>query len=85
MTEIPNNVDLGWIARNLIEGREEMRAFRDETRAELKSLRDDVNVLAWSVMRIERGVNALRDEVQRLWLAHGDLRRRIEHLEGLGQ
>lgn len=81
MPDIPENVDLNWIARHLIELRDETRAFRDETRAELKSLRDDVNVLAWSVMRIERGVNALRDEVQRLWLAHGDLRRRVDALE----
>lgn len=78
MAEIPDNVDFSWLARHLVE-------FREETRADLAHIRDDLGVIVWSAMRTERAVTALREEVQRLWLAHGDLRRRLERLDEIGR
>jgi predicted nucleic acid-binding Zn-ribbon protein len=70
VTDIPDNVDLQWIARHLVELRDDLRAMRD-----------DLNVIAWSVVRIDRNLEQLRNETQRLWLEFGDLRRRVERLE----
>lgn len=70
MTDIPDNVDLQWIARHLVELRDDVRGMRE-----------DLNVIAWSVVRLDRNLEQLRNETQRLWLEHGALRRRIDSLE----
>jgi hypothetical protein len=74
MTDIPDNVTLEWIARHLVE-------FRDETRGELRALRRDVDMLTRIVLRLDSTVDALREDIKSLWLGQGDLRRRIEALE----
>jgi uncharacterized protein YaaN involved in tellurite resistance len=77
MTDIPDNVDLTWIARHLIEFRDEMRAIRDD----MRSIRTDMDILIRSVIRLDHTVDALREDIKSLWLSQGDLRRRIEALE----
>jgi hypothetical protein len=71
---IPDNVDLQWIARHLVE-------FRAETRDELRALRRDVDMLTRIALRLDSTVDALREDIKSLWLGQGDLRRRIEAVE----
>ena len=74
MSDLPETVTLEWIARHLVE-------FRDETRGELRALRRDVDMLTRIVLRLDNTVDALREDIKSLWLGQGDLRRRIEALE----
>jgi hypothetical protein len=70
MTEIPDNVDLNWIARRLV-------AVNDA----VNGLRTDVDMLTRIVLRVDNTMDALREDVKSLWLTHSDLRRRVEALE----
>jgi hypothetical protein len=70
VTEIPDNVDLTWIARRLV-----------AVGAAVDGLRIDVDMLTRIVLRVDNTVDALRHDVRDLWLGQGDLRRRIEALE----
>jgi hypothetical protein len=74
MIEIPENVDLHWLARPLVE-------FRQETRAEIAAMRRDLDMTIRLVTRVDHTLNALREDVRDLWLGQGELRRRIEALE----
>ena len=78
MTDIPDSVTNEWLARHLVE-------FREETRVELRALRRDVEMLTRIVLRVDSTVDALREDIKSLWLGQGDLRRRIEALEELRQ
>jgi hypothetical protein len=70
MTELPDNVTLEWIGRELLSMREDIR-----------TLRRDMDILIRSVIRLDQTVDAMRADVRELWLGQGDLRRRIEVLE----
>lgn len=70
MADIPDNVDLNWIARRLV-----------AVGAAVDGLRTDVDMLTRIVLRVDSTVDALRQDVKSLWLSYGDLRRRIEALE----
>ena len=70
MTDLPENITLEWIGRELI-------ALRDDVR----TMRRDMDILIRSVIRLDQTVDALRQDVRELWLGQGDLRRRIEVLE----
>jgi hypothetical protein len=74
MTELPDNVTLEWLGRTLID-------FRQETRDAIAALRRDIDMTIRLVTRLDHTVNALREDIQTLWLSHGDLRRRLETLE----
>ena len=56
MTEVPENVDLNWIARTLV-------AMRRDT----QSLRDDVSVLAAILRRVDNNQAAFREELRALY------------------
>jgi hypothetical protein len=71
VTEVPDNVDLNWIARTLV-------AMRRDT----QSLRDDVSVLAAILRRVDNNQAAFREELRALYELHRDLRARIETIEG---
>jgi nicotinic acid phosphoribosyltransferase len=71
MTDIPDNVDLNWIARHLT-----------AIEASVNGLRTDVDMLTRIVLRVDSTLDALRADVKSLWLSQGDLRRRLEALEG---
>ena len=74
MIEVPDNVDLRWLARHLVE-------FRDETRAELSSfsrdlsgvrdelqgLREQIGVAIAGLLRVERNVSAVRQDIRILF------------------
>src|SRR5271166_2976734 len=70
MSEVPDNVDLNWIARQIV-------ALRDDSRAS----RADMDMLIRIVTRLDHTVDAFREDVRTLWLNQGDLRRRLEALE----
>ena len=67
MTDIPDNATLDWLARHLIE-------FRDETRRDLRGLRDDVDKLIAIVRR-------MRDEADVTGGILVRVERRLERLE----
>ena len=71
MADIPDNVDLNWIARRLL-------ALQDDTRA----LRTDMDMLTRMVVRMDHTLDAVREDIRSLWSSQGDLRRRIETMEG---
>jgi predicted nucleic acid-binding Zn-ribbon protein len=85
MAELPENVDLQWLARHLVEFRRETRdelqalsrdflGLRDET----QGLRDQTGVLVASLLRVERNLSAVRQDIRVLFDADRDLRRRVE-------
>jgi hypothetical protein len=77
MTELPDNIDLQWIGRTMLAMRQDLH----DLRTDLRHIREDLDVVAMRVIRIDAAVTALRDDVRSLWEAHGDLRRRLETLE----
>jgi hypothetical protein len=88
MTDIPENIDLQWLARHLV-------GFRDETRGELRSLgrelfgvheeilglREQIGVAIAGLLRVERNLSAVRQDIRVLFDADRDLRQRVEALE----
>ena len=88
MTDVPDNVDLQWLGRHLIEFRDEMRAelgsfSRDLSgvRDEIQGLREQIGVAIAGLLRVERNLSAVRQDIRVLLDADRDLRRRIETLE----
>ena len=78
--EIPDNVDLAWIARTLMALREDTGAVKRRIAAieeSLAGLRDHVDVVVTSNLRLERGQTAMREDVNRLFELNRDLRERI--------
>jgi hypothetical protein len=70
VTDLPDNVTLEWIGRELLSVREDIR-----------TLRRDTDILIRAVIRLDQTVDAMRADIRELWLGQGDLRRRIEVLE----
>jgi len=70
MTELPDNVDLQWIGRQII-------ALQRETRG----LRDDLGVMAAILRRVENNQTSDRDEWRGLFDAIRHVRGRVETLE----
>jgi hypothetical protein len=68
--DIPDNVDLKWVARHLL-------ALRGDVRA----LRDDVDVMAAILRRVDNNQTGYRDELRALFDLHRDLRGRVETIE----
>jgi hypothetical protein len=71
MTEPPENVTLDWLGRQFTAQRDDLRA-----------LRTDMDMLIRLVTRVDHTLDAVREDIRSLWSQHGDLRRRIEALEG---
>ena len=61
MADIPDNVDLNWIARRLV-------ALQDDTRA----LRTDMDMLTRMVVRMDHTLDAVREDIHSLWSSQGD-------------
>ena len=70
MTDIPERVDLNWIARTLASMRQDLRAVRD-----------DMDVMAAIVRRIDNNQSAFREELRALFDLHRSLRTRVEAIE----
>jgi predicted nucleic acid-binding Zn-ribbon protein len=82
--DVPENVDLNWIARHLVGFREEMRGLKIEVRdlkSDLRHIREDLDVVAMRVIRIDTNLTALRDDVRTLFEMHRELRERVENIE----
>ena len=62
---IPDNVDLAWIARHVVTLRDELRA---NTRS-LQTLRDDVDIMAAILRRVDNNQTAYREELHPLRIA----------------
>jgi hypothetical protein len=71
MTEAPENVTLDWLGRQFIAQRDDLRA-----------LRADMDMLIRLVTRVDHTLDAVREDIRSLWSQNGDLRRRIEAIEG---
>ena len=89
MPDLPETVDLRWIGRAIQSMQQEIRALRDDAarnftavREDMQGLRDHVDVVVASNLRIERSQSALRDDISRLFEMQRDLRQRLEALEG---
>jgi hypothetical protein len=77
--DVPETVDLRWIARHLAAMREDMLGLKSEVRdlkSDLRHIREDLDVVAMRVIRIDTNLTALRDDV--LFEMHRDLRGRVE-------
>jgi len=74
---IPDNVDLAWTARDIVGLREELHA---NTR-NLQMLRDDVDIMAAILRRVDNNQTAYREELRTLYELHRDLRIRVEAIE----
>jgi hypothetical protein len=70
MTDLPDNVDLQWIGRQII-------ALQRETRG----LRDDIGVMAAILRRVENNQTADREEWRGLFDAIRHVRQRVDVLE----
>ena len=70
MTDIPDNIDLNWIARTLV-----------GMRRDLQSLRTDVDIMAAILRRVDDNQNAFREEARLLFEMHRDLRSRVDAVE----
>ena len=71
MTELPENVTLDWLGRQFMAQRDDLRA-----------LRTDMDMLIRLVTRVDHTLDAVREDIRSLWSQNGDLRRRLESLEG---
>ena len=74
MSDLPDNVDLQWLGRTLID-------FRQETRRDVRALRDDIGVMAAILRRVENSQVADREEWRGLFDAIRHLRDRVEAVE----
>lgn len=64
MPEIPENVDLQWIARHLVDFRDEMRTVRadlDKLIAIVRQMRDELDVQGGAWIRIERRLDRIEN------------------------
>jgi hypothetical protein len=77
MTELPENIDLQWIGRTLLAVQRDIRDVRTDQQTlheDHRAMRDQVDVLVMTSLRLERGMASLREDVR-------ELRDRINRLE----
>lgn len=65
MAELPDNVDLQWVGRQVIALQQDVRMMRN-----------DLDMLTKLAVRVDRSVDALREDIRTIWMSH-----RIETLE----
>jgi hypothetical protein len=70
VTDIPDNVDIKFVSRQL-----------ERVLSEMRTLRQDMDMLVRIATRVDHTVDAVREDIRTLWLSQGDLRRRLEALE----
>jgi hypothetical protein len=58
-----------------------MRPDIQDLRDEVRSMREQFDLVVMTAMRLEQGLTALRDEIRTLYRLHGDLRGRVETIE----
>ena len=84
MPDLPENVDLNWIGRQLLAYQDRFarldRAIQDLSEA-VVGMRDHLDVVVTSSLRIERAHATLRSDIRLLFEQLGDHRRRLDALE----
>jgi hypothetical protein len=70
VSDIPDNVDLGWVARTLLAPRRDVQA-----------LRDDFGVALAILHRVDNNQAAYREEMRALFDPNRDWRARIDAIE----
>ena len=70
MSEPPDDVDLNWIARNLL-----------RLRTAARPLKDDMDVLSAMLRRVDHNQTSFREELRALFDQHRSLRERVAGLE----
>ena len=87
MADIPDNVTLEWLARHLVEFRQETRIRFDGLerigglQRDVRRLRDDVDISAAILRRIDHGQDAYREDIRTRFEAVGGLRSRLDAIE----
>ena len=73
MADIPDNVDLQWLARHLVEFRQETRdsigvlgARVTTIERDIRTMRTDMDILIRSVIRRDHTVDAMREDIKTL-------------------
>lgn len=81
VADIPDNGTLEWLARHLIEFRQETRTRLDGLERNLQRLHDDFGISAAILRRVDHGQDAYREDIRTLFEAVGGLRSRIDAVE----
>jgi hypothetical protein len=81
VADIPDNVTLEWLARHLVEFRQETRTRMDGLQRDVQRLRDDVDISAAILRRIDHGQDAYREDMRTLFEAVGGVRSRLDAVE----
>jgi len=77
MTELPENIDLQWIGRTLLSVQNRLATLEQlaaDARDDMHAMREQVDVVVMTSLRLERGMSSLRDDVRQL-------RQRVDRLE----
>ncbi len=78
MADIPDNVTLEWLARHLVEFRQETRTRFDGLERNLQRLRDDFDISAAILRRVDHGQDAYREDIRTPFETVGGLRRGLD-------
>jgi hypothetical protein len=77
MTEPPENIDLQWTGRTLLAVQNRLATLEQlatDARDDMHAMREQVDVVVMTSLRLERGMSSLRDDVRQL-------RQRVDRLE----
>jgi hypothetical protein len=81
VADIPDNVTLEWLARHLGEFRQETRIRLDGLQRDVQRQRDDFDISAAILRRVDHGQDAYREDVRTLFEAVGGRRSRLDAIE----
>ena len=81
MADIPDKVTLEWLARHLVEFRQEARSRLDGLERNLQRPHDDFGISAAILRRVDHGQDAYREDIRTLFEALGGLRSRLDAIE----
>jgi hypothetical protein len=81
VADIPDNVTLEWLARHLVEFRQETQIRLDGLQRDVQRLRDDVDISAAILRRVDHGQDAYREDIRTLFEAVDGLRSRLDAIE----
>jgi len=77
VTELPENIDLQWIGCTLLASQNRQTTLEQlvtDVRDDMRAMREQVDVVVMTSLRLERGMASLRDDVRQL-------RQRVDRLE----
>ncbi len=77
MTDFPENIDLRWLGRILIDLRDGHRRDTRDLKKAMRAVRDDLDVVAMRVIRMDSLLTELRDDMRDLYARYRDLRERV--------